>query len=441
MAGRMWLTCRAAAAAGRGQQPPAAWIRSVARLHTRAAARGAAPFLLRPAALALPGAGRRWLTAPGDRAGAAAISPVAAAGGSKEAEDEAAVEGGERRSAPTYSLERPRRFLEASPAEWAPVYFELGKGKLSALVTLTAAAGFVVATPVGLPIDGATLLLTTVGTALSAMGASAFNQAMEIPNDSRMKRTARRPLVSGKMSKTHALVAASTAGASGVALLAATVNPLTAGLAASNIALYALVYTPMKQKSIWNTWVGAVVGAIPPAMGWAAVTGSLGGGAAVMGAMLFSWQIPHFLSLAYMMRADYKAGGYYMMPGDAGSPGLQQATAACLRHCLYLEGLCLLSASPLLPLATPFFALEATVLNAAYGYMAYQLHRAGASGNAGRTNTAARRLFLASLAYLPLLLGCMCLHRCVAPASADTACPYMEANKLVSSKGKGEAPR
>lgn len=138
------------------------------------------------------------------------------------------------------------------------------------------------------------------------MGASAYNQCMEIPNDSRMKRTSRRPLVSGKISQLHAFIAATTAGCSGVALLALCVNPLTAGLAAGNIGLYALVYTPMKQHSVWNTWLGAIVGAIPPMMGWAAVTGGLGTGGWVMGAMLFSWQIPHFLSLAYMMRADYK---------------------------------------------------------------------------------------------------------------------------------------
>lgn len=119
-----------------------------------------------------------------------------------------------------------------------------------------------------------------------------------------------------------------------------------------------------------------------------------------------------------------------MMPGDAGSAGLRQATVACMRHAAYLEILCLASASPLLGLAHPLFAVEATVLNAAYFWMAYQLHQAGATGNAGKTNTAAKRLFLASLAYLPLVLAFMCLHRAVAPAG-DASCPYMEANKLV----------
>jgi protoheme IX farnesyltransferase len=92
------------------------------------------------------------------------------------------------------------------------------------------------------------------------MGASAFNQAMEISNDSRMKRTMRRPLVAGKISKSHALTAASLSSIGGVTLLAAYVNPLTAGLAAANVGLYALIYTPMKQHSKWNTWVGAIVG-------------------------------------------------------------------------------------------------------------------------------------------------------------------------------------
>jgi protoheme IX farnesyltransferase len=297
----------------------------------------------------------------------------------------------------------------ATLAELPAVYFEMGKGKLSALVTMTAAAGYLMAVPVGAPIALDMLLMTSTGTMLAAMSASAFNQVVERENDSRMTRTMRRPLVTRKISPGHAYGVASLAGIGGVALLALQVNPVTAALGAANIALYTCVYTPMKQKTHWNTWMGAVVGAIPPMMGWAAVTGNIGVGAMVMGGILFSWQMPHFLSLAYMMRKDYISGGYVMMPGEAGSPELARATVATMRHCIYLEMLCV--AMPILGMADPIFVAEATVLNGGFLYLAYQFHTHGASSNQGKTNASARKLFLASLLYLPLLLACMILHR------------------------------
>ena len=211
--------------------------------------------------------------------------------------------------------------------------------------------------------------------------------------------------MTGKISPAHGYVAASLAGIGGVSLLALQVNPLTAALGAANIGLYTCVYTPMKQKTHWNTWMGAVVGAIPPMMGWAAASGNIGVGALVMGGVLFSWQMPHFLSLAYMMRNDYKSGGYVMLPGEPGSAALARATNASMRHCIYLQVLC--SATPLLGMADPLFVVEASVLNAVFLYLAYDFHKHGAAGNQGKTNTAARRLFLGSLLYLPLLLGFM----------------------------------
>jgi len=308
----------------------------------------------------------------------------------------------------------------ATPAQLPAVYFEMGKGKLSALVTLTAAAGYAVAVPVGTPMLWDALAITSGGTMLAAMSASAFNQVMERSNDSRMMRTSRRPLVTGKITPEHAYAVASAAGVGGVALLALQINPVTAALGAANIALYTCVYTPMKQRTHWNTWVGAVVGAIPPMMGWAAATGNVGVGALVMGGVLFSWQMPHFLSLAYMMRKDYKAGGYVMMPGEAGSPELARATLASMRHCVYLEVLC--ASTPFLGMTDFLFVAEATALNGAFLYLAYQFHAHGAAGNQGKTNASARKLFLGSLLYLPLLLGCMVFHRSGAAGGAAGHC-------------------
>jgi len=350
-----------------------------------------------------------------------------AAGGSREAD-----QGKE------HSRENPRSFGEASVSEWPVVYFELGKGKLSLLVTMTTTAGALVACPVGLAIPWSTVALASMGTVMAAMSASAFNQIMEVTNDSRMARTARRPLVTGKISHQHAMFVTSATGVAGVAVLAVSANPLTAALAAANIGIYTCIYTPMKQRSIWNTWAGAVVGAIPPMMGWAAVTGDLSAGAWLLGGLLYSWQMPHFLSLAYMMRKDYKDGGYLMMPGEAGSAGLTRASAAAMRHCLYLEAGCL--AAPMLGLVSPFFAAEATVLNALFLYLAWQFHQAGGSGNAGKTNTAARRLFLGSLLYLPALLGCMVLHRAVVVKS-EHGCPFLDAHKMVAEAPPADAEK
>lgn len=307
----------------------------------------------------------------------------------------------------------------ATVAELPAVYVEMGKGKLSALVTLTAAAGYAMAVPVGTPIIWHMLAITSGGTMLAAMSASAFNQIVERENDRLMTRTAKRPLVTGKISPEHGYTVASLAGIGGVALLALQINPVTAALGAANIGLYTCVYTPMKQRTHWNTWVGAVVGAIPPMMGWAAVTGNIGVGGLIMGGILFSWQMPHFLSLAYMMRKDYKAGGYVMMPGEAGSPELARATLASMRHCVYLEILC--AATSFLGMADPMFVAEATVLNGAFLYVSYQFHKHGASGNQGKTNASARKLFLGSLLYLPLLLVCMVFHRSSTPDAAGFA--------------------
>lgn len=124
-----------------------------------------------------------------------------------------------------------------------------------------------------------------------------------------MKRTMRRPLPSGLLSPRHALLFAAASAAAGVGALHAHANGTAALLGAANIALYAGVYTPLKQVSVANTWVGAVVGAVPPLMGWAAAAGHLDPGAGVLAALLYFWQLPHFMALAFLYRADYAAGG------------------------------------------------------------------------------------------------------------------------------------
>ena len=194
----------------------------------------------------------------------------------------------------------PPKLLEQSPATWLRIYMELSKSRLSGLVVVTTGAGYFMGAA---PLEPAVAVATLGGTFLCAASANSFNQIIEIPRDSAMNRTARRPLPSGRISTAHAMGWASTAGVVGVGTLLAGTNLLTAGLGLSTLGMYALIYTPMKPCSPWNTWIGAVVGAIPPVMGWTAAGGSLYSiEAAALGGALFLWQIPHFLALAWMYR-------------------------------------------------------------------------------------------------------------------------------------------
>lgn len=140
---------------------------------------------------------------------------------------------------------------------------------------LTTLGGFYMALPAG-AMDFSLLAATLVGTSLTSGSAAAFNHYLEVPFDSQMKRTQDRPLVTGKVSPLHAATFAVISGATGLTLLATCVNPLTAALGAANLCLYSFIYTPMKRVHIANTWVGAVVGAIPPVMGFTAVNGFVG---------------------------------------------------------------------------------------------------------------------------------------------------------------------
>ena len=139
-----------------------------------------------------------------------------------------------------------------------------------------------------------------LGTLLCSGCANTINQIREVKFDALMKRTANRPLPSGLMTKSHAAAFAAVCGLSGTGLLYACVSPLTAALAAANILLYAGPYTSMKRTTTCNTWVGAIVGAVPPVVGWTAVTGCIDAPSLLLAGILFSWQLPHFMSLAFV---------------------------------------------------------------------------------------------------------------------------------------------
>ncbi|XP_060108896.1 protoheme IX farnesyltransferase, mitochondrial [Heteronotia binoei] len=264
----------------------------------------------------------------------------------------------------------------------------LSKIKLTALVVSTASAGFVMA-PV--PFDLTCFLLASLGTGLSSCAANSINQFFEVPFDSNMNRTKNRPLVRGQISPLFAVSFAVSCAVPGLVLLTLGVNPLTGALGAFNIVLYTCCYTVLKRISIVNTWVGAVVGAIPPIMGWTAATGCLDAGALVLGGILYSWQFPHFNALSWSLREDYSRGGYCMM--SLTHPAMCRRVA--LRNCFALIGLS--SVAPILNVTTWTFPIISLPINMYISYLGFRFHR-----DADRSSS--RKLFFCSLWHLPLLL-------------------------------------
>lgn len=277
-------------------------------------------------------------------------------------------------------------------------YWEISKARLSMLVVTTAGLGFVMGS--GEVVDWVGLAWTSAGTMMTACSANAFNQIMEIANDSRMKRTMRRPLPSGRMSLPHAVAFAVTMGVGGVAALAYQTNALTAELGAANLLLYTLVYTPLKQIHWINTWVGAVVGAIPPLMGWAAATGQIDAGGWILGALLYFWQIPHFMALAFLCRQDYAAGRYKMI--SLGDLSGRRTALAALRNCIYLIPLGFLAQDCNIVEGT--LGTQMLVLSAGFGASATSFYLSP-------TSVTARKMFRASLLYLPIIMAAMIYQR------------------------------
>ena len=153
-----------------------------------------------------------------------------------------------------------------------------------------------------------------VGTALVAGGASAFNQVIERVPDSLMRRTRMRPVPDGRLQPFESLAFGMALSVVGLAVLAVAVNPLSAAVALTTLLTYALIYTPLKRRSSFSTVIGAIPGALPPVIGWAAARNSLSQGAWVLFAIVFLWQLPHFLAIAWMYREDYARAGFPMLP-------------------------------------------------------------------------------------------------------------------------------
>jgi heme o synthase len=194
-------------------------------------------------------------------------------------------------------------------------YWSLTKPEVNFLIAVTVAAGFWMGAPASFaPFPWTSLLHTLIGTVLVASGAATLNQLIELRFDAQMRRTARRPLVSRRIGQAHALWFGIALCVVGATYLAVTTNALASLLSILTLLGYLLLYTPLKRKTPFCTLIGALPGATPPLIGWAAACGRLEGNAWVLFAIVFLWQFPHFMAIAWMYREDYARAGYVVLP-------------------------------------------------------------------------------------------------------------------------------
>ena len=276
----------------------------------------------------------------------------------------------------------------------------LTKARLTTMVLITTAIGFGFGSARANGVDWFLFFRVMFGTAFVAASASVLNQYIERNVDRLMARTKDRPLPSGRMAPGTALGLGVLLGVAGLIYLQNRVSPLCAELAGGTLMIYVAMYTPLKRKSAWCVTVGAISGAIPPVIGWAAATGHLGLGAWIVFGILFFWQMPHFLALAWMYRDEYAQAGFFMLRrGDI--TGIKAGTESLFCSLA-------LTAVTLLPscfrMAHPVYAFvaiacDAWLLSCAVLFMAQ------------RNRTSARRLFLASILYLPLVMSLLVVCR------------------------------
>ena len=295
-------------------------------------------------------------------------------------------------------IESGRNETEKSRSGFTRDLIELVKARLTLLVLLTTAVGFYLGAEG--PINFALLLHTVFGTAAAAAGAAALNQWWEYKLDALMRRTQSRPVPAGRMRPREALWIGSALSIFGVIYLAFVCNALSAVLAAITIIVYIFAYTPLKLISTFNTALGAVPGALPPMIGWAAARGMLNAGAWTLFAILFFWQLPHFFAIAWMHRDDYARAGFQMISGDdrTGERSASQSVFFCMLL-FVVAGL-----PAFLGIATVFYLLAELILGGIFIAAAMRFLKT-------RTISDARRLFITSIIYLPLLLGALVLSK------------------------------
>jgi protoheme IX farnesyltransferase len=277
---------------------------------------------------------------------------------------------------------------------WTAVFADLVKARLTALVLLTTFVGFYLGETGS--VNCLLMFHALSGTALVAAGAAALNQLLERDYDARMRRTASRPLPSGRLQPAAVAIFGGVCSVAGLIYLAVAVNPLTSVVGAVTSISYLFIYTPLKRVTWANTLVGAIPGALPPLMGWTAARNELSGEGWTLFALVAFWQIPHFMAIAWLYREEYAKAGFIMLPNiDAdGSRTAQHAVGNTVA--LFIVSLCPF----LLKMNGQIYLATAMILGAGYFWCAVRFARQ-------LTPARARQLFLASIIYLPLLLAAM----------------------------------
>jgi len=272
-------------------------------------------------------------------------------------------------------------------------YWALTKPDVNFLILITTAAGFFLAhstRPVACPI--VLLIHTLIGTLLLAGGTATLNQYAEQQFDAQMRRTKRRPVADGRITRLSALKFGIALSITGTVYLARAVNPLASLLGLITLFSYLLLYTPLKRRTPFCTLIGAFPGAVPPLIGWAAATGTLSADAWVLYLIVFLWQFPHFMAIAWMYREDYQRAGYLVLPR-----GEQKNSFMAWQTLIPSLGLIALN------LALALFSREAVPITAVWLLMSILFLIYGRQLVMRKTAIAARRLLLASIIYLPLV--------------------------------------
>jgi len=297
------------------------------------------------------------------------------------------------------------------------IYASLSKWYLTWFVVMTADAGYCLAP---IMFDHHSFFFLTLGTALCSSAANTLNQIFEIKYDALMERTAARPLVTKTITPEHAYAFAAVSAIGGVSMLAYGTNAITAALGLFNIGLYAFMYTPMKRRHWFNTWVGSIVGAIPPVMGWTAATGVISPGAFVLSGILYAWQFPHFYALAWRRKADYARGNYHMLP--ISHPNATKMVS--LAHSVGLLGLCVMA--PFTGVTSWSFIATSTPLNAWIIAESWRFYKQG-------SNKSAQKLYKCSLYYIVLISLAIIADR-------KMIRPYLEGNNKNDIEEVSESP-
>jgi heme o synthase len=277
-------------------------------------------------------------------------------------------------------------------------FLALTKPRLNLLVLATTLAGLYLASPAGVSLSLA--LHTLVGTALVAGGAAALNQVWERETDRKMRRTSGRPLPRGRLGVAEGSWFGVLIAVTGLTELAVWTTAAATIVAAATLISYVLVYTPLKLRTSLATLVGAVPGALPPVIGWAAATGDITLPAIVLFGIVFFWQMPHFLAIAWMYKGDYASAGIPLLP--VVEPDGRRTGRQALLYTAALWPVSLLPAS--VGLAGAYYSAVATCLGIVFIWLSVVFARDRSSENA-------RQLFLFSITYLPLLLGALVADR------------------------------